>query len=397
MTPSLTSRDRSANSISEVQACLPAPEAQLQAKLLEAVSRTFALTIPRLPRALRDVVANAYLLCRIIDTIEDEVLADHSHRTDFFVRFQAVLLNRELATNLAKDLTRALSPTAPAGERELIARLPEVVAINRRFSQTQQQIVCRCVRIMAKGMKEFDGLTNAARTAGDAPAHPPGATGSMCATARSGLADMHALDNYCYHVAGVVGETLTELFCDYSPAIAERREELMPLSVSFGSGLQLTNILKDVHVDHQRGYCWLPRSLFGGDKADFDRLLSTGSDGALLGSQCLDAGIQQLILHARAHLDDAVRYTTLIPARENGLRAFCLWSISMALLTLRQVYRRKAAHGVRPAKISRTGVRAALALSLLGARHNRLLAVFGTAGLGLPPTNNRQSGQKEFP
>ena len=43
-----------------------------QAAMLQCVSRTFALTIPQLPGALRDVVGNAYLLCRIVDTIEDE-------------------------------------------------------------------------------------------------------------------------------------------------------------------------------------------------------------------------------------------------------------------------------------------------------------------------------------
>ena len=41
-----------------------------QNKHLEGVSRTFALTIPCLPEDLRDWVGNAYLLCRIADTIE---------------------------------------------------------------------------------------------------------------------------------------------------------------------------------------------------------------------------------------------------------------------------------------------------------------------------------------
>lgn len=43
-----------------------------QQRMLEGVARTFALTIPQLPPALADVVANAYLLCRIADTLEDE-------------------------------------------------------------------------------------------------------------------------------------------------------------------------------------------------------------------------------------------------------------------------------------------------------------------------------------
>src|SRR5205823_2905984 len=43
-----------------------------QSAMLEGVSRTFALTIPQLPSGLSRVVSNAYLLCRIVDTIEDE-------------------------------------------------------------------------------------------------------------------------------------------------------------------------------------------------------------------------------------------------------------------------------------------------------------------------------------
>src|SRR6266404_2288967 len=43
-----------------------------QDHILPHVSRTFALTIPQLPPALRTPVTTAYLLCRIADTIEDE-------------------------------------------------------------------------------------------------------------------------------------------------------------------------------------------------------------------------------------------------------------------------------------------------------------------------------------
>ena len=51
---------------------MTASDLAYQAGMLQCVSRTFALTIPQLPGALRDVVGNAYLLCRIADTIEDE-------------------------------------------------------------------------------------------------------------------------------------------------------------------------------------------------------------------------------------------------------------------------------------------------------------------------------------
>ena len=42
-----------------------------QDTILQEVSRTFALTIPLLPEDLCRVVGNAYLLCRIADTLED--------------------------------------------------------------------------------------------------------------------------------------------------------------------------------------------------------------------------------------------------------------------------------------------------------------------------------------
>lgn len=55
---------------------------------------------------------------------------------------------------------------------------------------------------------------------------------------------------YCRRVAG---EMPTELFCLHSPAAAEHRVRLMRLAVSFGQGLQMTNILKDLWQDHGRG------------------------------------------------------------------------------------------------------------------------------------------------
>ena len=52
-----------------------------QSEMLKGVSRTFALTIPQLPADLCRVVSNAYLLCRIVDTIEDEpVLSWHAKK-----------------------------------------------------------------------------------------------------------------------------------------------------------------------------------------------------------------------------------------------------------------------------------------------------------------------------
>src|SRR5699024_12069588 len=55
---------------------------ELQSYLLDHVSRTFALTIPELPPELAYVVSNAYLLCRIVDTVEDEPALSASQKDD---------------------------------------------------------------------------------------------------------------------------------------------------------------------------------------------------------------------------------------------------------------------------------------------------------------------------
>jgi farnesyl-diphosphate farnesyltransferase len=66
---------------------------------------------------------------------------------------------------------------------------------------------------------------------------------------------MQDMNEYCYYVAGCVGEMLAKLFCHYSEEINQHREQLLELSVSFGQGLQMTNILKDPCLDI-RAYFW---------------------------------------------------------------------------------------------------------------------------------------------
>jgi farnesyl-diphosphate farnesyltransferase len=96
----------------------------LQDRLLPGVSRTFALTIPQLPDALRPVVTNAYLLCRIADTIEDEVALSPEEKLEFSDWFVDVVAGRRPAAAFAEALAQALEPkvitSTSDDERELI-------------------------------------------------------------------------------------------------------------------------------------------------------------------------------------------------------------------------------------------------------------------------------------
>jgi farnesyl-diphosphate farnesyltransferase len=338
----------------------------LQAELLARVSRTFALTIPELPPALRQVVANAYLLCRIVDTIEDEATLGAAEKRSFCTLFTAVVAGASPAAAFADALAPRLSSSTPPAEHSLIRETPRVIAITHRFSAEQQDALRACVEVMAEGMAAFQE----ARTG-------------------SGLADLDDLDRYCYCVAGVVGEMLTRLFCDYSPAIAKHREVLMPLAVSFGQGLQMTNILKDIWEDRERGACWLPQDVFrdGG----FD-LAALGPDSSSPGFRL---GLERLLGIAHAHLEDALRYTLLIPADETAIRHFCLWAIGMALLTLRKINANRAFTGASQVKISRRSVKLVIVASRLSVRSDRVLkALFWLAASGLPAPVRRTAAAR---
>ncbi len=80
-----------------------------------------------------------------------------------------------------------------------------------------------------------------------------------------GYADFDALYGYCYLVASVVGLVCIRIF-GYSDPQAEKFAE------ETGIAFQLTNILRDVKEDAERGRCYLPRDLMAGYGLTFDRL-----------------------------------------------------------------------------------------------------------------------------
>jgi len=350
----------------------------LQARLLDVVSRTFALTIPRLPGALVDVVGNAYLLCRIVDTIEDELPLDDDGREALYRRFNACLQDDALADpatrrQFATDIARLLPADAPEGERELTDCIPRVLDVTARFSADERRVLRRCVAVMTDGMGAFETL---------------GANGR-------GLNDVAMLERYCYHVAGCVGEMLTELFCLHDEGVARRRDELMPLSVAFGNGLQLTNILKDMWIDHQRGVCWLPADAFDlaaypgqqpdGGPITLPRLMQKALDDDADAIRLMDAGTRRLIGRCRAYLDDAMRYVVRIPSSKRGLRVFCLWSIGLSVLTLRKIRRDPVAARRHGTRIARTSVKATLAFSDASAGYGHVMrTLYAGACVGLP-------------
>lgn len=336
-----------------------------QDQILPHVSRTFALTIPQLPPALRTGVTNAYLLCRIADTIEDQTSASSAARLGLLHRFVAVLCGREEAAQLAHDLLPRLSEHTLAAERELVLNTGRIVRLTAALEARQRIAIQRCVEVMCDGMHHFQ------RTA-----------------SLAGLARMSDLDDYCYYVAGVVGEMLTELFCAYSPAIDAQRAGLERLSVSFAEGLQMTNILKDVWEDHRRGACWLPREVFAPHGVELGELRPDSQPPGF------HAGMLELIGVAHAHLRNALSYTLLMPKHETGIRRFCLWAIGLAILTLRKIARTPGFTAGAQVKLSHAAVGVTQLLSNAAIGQDWLLwRLFSLAAAGVPLATLREAPQ----
>jgi len=331
-------------------------DTEYQEYILDGVSRTFALTIPRLPTPLRTKVGNAYLLCRIADTIEDDPELEPGAKERFAKDLVAALDGAVEANALASDLARALSPRTRDAERDLIDNLTRVVRLSRTFPSSTRASVVQCLEKMTAGMTEFQ--RNATPY---------------------GLAGVPEVERYCYCVAGVVGELLTDLFAEQVGPVARRRGELRPLAVSFGAGLQWTNILKDVWVDRDRGACWLPRALFTRHGADLEAF-GRGSRDPRLG-----AVLTEMIAIAHGHLRRALRFILGIPARERGVRAFCVDTLGLALLTLRKLHHRPEFLSGATVKISRRAVWLALRASPSVAASDRALVwFFDRLARGLP-------------
>ncbi|CAH0237373.1 squalene/phytoene synthase family protein [Chryseobacterium sp. Bi04] len=321
--------------------------------LFPRVSRTFALTVPELPVPLRGVVMNAYLLARALDTIEDDDALTLEQKFDFGKRFVEIVSTNENAEEFAMELTPLLSLHTHEAERELMHNLALVIGIKQTFNDVQQQAIERCIRIMWDGMQKF-----------------------LKRRSLNGLETLDEMNDYCYHAAGVVGEMLTDLFCDYSDEIAKHNAAMKKLAISFGRGLQTVNILYDHWEDRKDGICWLPRDIYGSELKD---LKPENYNEGYKNAQ------KELISITHKNLREALQYTLLIPDSEAGIRRFCYWTISLSVFALHRIHNRPNFTANAEIKIPRNWVLAMIMITrTFGVKDKVLTGIFNLNSHKLP-------------
>ncbi len=212
---------------------------------MNKISRSFALVTPCFEYPLNYYMSAAYLICRVVDNIEDctQSLDWKKLRYSEFKELLSEPLedNKILSTwekedwpGLNYDERHMMSPEGGLPLWQIYAQIPEV----------PRAVIGRWSSEMARGME----------CAEDPASEPLFVTHG----------DVHLLsrvqdyNQYCYFVAGTVGHMITDLIIDHYCLDVDTATPLQYLCEACGRGLQKTNIVKDFAGDLSRGVCYLP-------------------------------------------------------------------------------------------------------------------------------------------
>ncbi len=230
-----------ANEAGEPAQAAPWASAAEISVLLEKTSRTFALAIPLLPEPTSQYVGIAYLLFRIADTFEDAELWTRAQKLEALACFGHLLEHPDpAAARTAAQQWLAQAPCEHQGYLELLHKAPAVLGALWRLGEGPRRLIAEHTRRTVEGMARFTGRANE--------------------QGHLQLSDLDDLKGYCYVVAGIVGEMLTELFLLGRKALAPVRGFLRERSARFGEALQLVNIIKDSLADATYGRRFLPQA-----------------------------------------------------------------------------------------------------------------------------------------
>lgn len=316
--------------------------------VLPKVSRTFAPTIKMLPKGLRLQVTVAYLLCRIADTVEDSEALDLQTKQTMLHTYANIFTN---SSNEALNSFKNLVPTLPRKTADdiLVYDLDRVLRVYHLFKPAMQEHISKWVIEMSLGMHKYAQSVNKKRF--------------------SFLKSMKELDEYTYYVAGTVGYLLTELFSYYSHKITPPiRGKMEHFAGSFGKGLQMVNIIRDMTVDMRRGQSYIPDELLKKYKLTRETIYDQGN------AQKAEQMFNELIRKAVEHLDQALDYILLIPTEETRIRLFCMLPLFWAMRTLQKIqYNTLALLGSEKVKVSRSIIRNEYFRALINMRSNHLM------------------------
>ena len=212
-------------------------------EILPQVSRTFALNIAYLQGDVYKAVLLGYLLFRIADTFEDNIFQNEAQKIIVLHDYAEIFkggrnLNERL--ELCESLKFRWVDKSP--DKHLIENADRVLRCYFKLPDIYREIIDPHIARTSEGMATFQKRKLESNSK------------------LFQLNDLEDLEEYCYYVAGIVGEMLTNIFCQQAD-IAASKPELEKHQTQFGMALQVINIVKDYHKDIERGWCYIPASI----------------------------------------------------------------------------------------------------------------------------------------
>lgn len=287
----------------------PAEQGYLE-RQLNNVSRSFALVLPFVELPARHYLATAYLLCRVVDNIED-CMRPAEWRDERFAEFLHLLGHPSHAGEVLRGWEGEFWPGLTNEEARLMCSDDGLMLwqIYAQVPEAPRQIVHHWTSTMAQGMRQL----------GD-PDHCP------CFVRRQGvdiLREQSDYDRYCYFVAGTVGNMASELIIRQYGLSADVAEVLNARAEACGRSLQKTNIVKDFAEDLARGICYLPDAWLG--QADYLPLSLQGATPAWK---------SMVLADVLTELRGATDYLLALPYEATGYRRASLMCLLPAYQTL---------------------------------------------------------------
>lgn len=308
--------------------------------LLRDVSRSFFLTLRLLPRAVQPQIALAYLLARATDTIADTGAISVEQRLQTLQRLQA-----EIATGSVDnfDLGEIRKEQSSEAEKILLARINDALRLLSKLEASDRQLVKWVLGIITSGQQlDLERFRNASREA------------------IVSLRTPEELDDYTYRVAGCVGEFWTRMcVARLNPKPRVRLEELIANGVSFGKGLQLVNILRDLPTDLRLGRCYLPGEDLAMEGLIPEDLLDAANEQRVRGTY------NRWLNVAEGHLQVGWSYVLDLPWSWARVRLATALPVLIGVKTLNKLRNENVLNPDKRIKVSREEVKRIFRLSLL--------------------------------
>lgn len=289
--------------------------------MLRAVSRTFALSLERLPGQVGEALSIAYLLLRVSDYLEDNDHMPVARKVELLQLWEAVLAGREPV----EALTTQLAEDDPCADAQVARQADEVLQMLEALPREVRAILLAHVRDSTLGMARWQ-------------AHGP---------VIHHEADM---DDYMHEVAGRVGYLVTDIFAWHSRSIHQVKEQLMPLAREFGLALQTVNVIRGLRKDYERGWIYVPEDFCAEVNLTPRELFEPQNQRAAM------VVVERIARKAERHLQAGLSYIKALPPWQHHLRLACLWPLLFAIRTL-ALSRRNINALASEAKITRQEVR----------------------------------------